>query len=108
MEIPKDEITIEDDEGVRKEYHVDALFDMADDSYALLSAEDETILMRIEENEEDQHLVGVTNPEEKASILSAYALAIEADRDPNIVSDSSSQFVNFDIQTLYVVALECS
>lgn len=83
----RDQITIEDDDGNEKEYNVEALFDMADESYALLSSNEEVILMRIEEYEDEQTLVGVTNPEEKASILSAYALAVEADRDPNIISD---------------------
>ncbi|QOY34987.1 DUF1292 domain-containing protein [Anaerobacillus isosaccharinicus] len=83
----RDQIIIEDDDGNEKEYNVEALFDMADESYALLSSNEEVILMRIEEYEDEQTLVGVTNPEEKASILSAYALAVEADRDPNIISD---------------------
>jgi uncharacterized protein YrzB (UPF0473 family) len=83
----RDQITIEDDDGNEKEYNVEALFDMADDSYALLSSSEEVILMRIEEYEDEQTLVGITNPEEKASILAAYALAVEADRDPNIISD---------------------
>lgn len=83
----RDQIAIEDDDGNIKEYNVEALFDMADESYALLSSNDEVILMRIEEYEDEQTLVGITNPEEKASILSAYALAVEASRDPNIISD---------------------
>jgi uncharacterized protein YrzB (UPF0473 family) len=82
----RDQITIEDDDGNEKDYSVEALFDMADESYALLSSSEEVILMRIEEYEDEQTLVGVTNPEEKASILAAYALAVEADRDPNIIS----------------------
>lgn len=83
----RDQITIEDEEGNMQEYNVEALFDMADDSYALLSSSEEIILMRIEEYEDEQTLVGITSPEEKASILSAYALAVEASRDPNIISD---------------------
>jgi uncharacterized protein YrzB (UPF0473 family) len=83
----RDQITIEDDEGNMMEYNVEALFDMAAESYALLSSNEEVILMKIEEYEDEQTLVNITNPEEKASILSAYALAVEASRDPNIISD---------------------
>ncbi|MCT8138102.1 DUF1292 domain-containing protein [Anaerobacillus sp. CMMVII] len=83
----RDQITIRDDEGTMKDYSVEALFDMADDSYALLSSDEEVILMRIEDHDDGQTLVGITNQEEKASILSAYALAVEASRDPNIISD---------------------
>ncbi len=83
----RDQITIEDEDGNLVDYNVEALFDMADDSYALLSSDNEVILMRVENHGEEQSLVGITNPEEKASILSAYALAVEASRDPNIISD---------------------
>ncbi|RXI95519.1 DUF1292 domain-containing protein [Anaerobacillus alkaliphilus] len=87
MEEIRDQITIQDEEGNMVDFNVEALFDMADDSYALLSSEDEVVLMRIEDDGDEQSLVGITNQEEKASILAAYALAVEASRDPNIISD---------------------
>jgi IMP cyclohydrolase len=74
---PRDYITVEDDAGNRKEYAIEALFDMEDESYALLVADDETIIMKVEGDEEDQYLVGITNPTESQAILDAYQIAVE-------------------------------
>lgn len=74
----RDYITIEDEEGQEKEYAVEALFDMEEESYALLTSEEETLLMKIEGEEGDQYLVGITDPEELDSILGAYQIAVEA------------------------------
>ncbi|MFC0213131.1 DUF1292 domain-containing protein [Paenibacillus chartarius] len=78
----RDRIAVEDEEGRTKEYAVEALFDMDEESYALLASDDEEeglILMRVVgDEEEDQYLVGIDNPEEAAAILDAYQVAIEA------------------------------
>ncbi|MFL6555536.1 MAG: DUF1292 domain-containing protein [Bacillus sp. (in: firmicutes)] len=74
---PRDYITIEDDQGNLKEFAVEALFDMKDESYALLNAEDETIVMKIEGEEGNQDLVGISNPSESEAILAAYQIAVE-------------------------------
>ncbi|MBU8907703.1 DUF1292 domain-containing protein [Desertibacillus haloalkaliphilus] len=74
----RDQITIEDEQGNEKEYNVEALFDMKEQSYALLSADDETVLMRVEDDEDGQYLIGVTDDVEKKSILNAYEVAVEA------------------------------
>jgi uncharacterized protein YrzB (UPF0473 family) len=74
---PRDYITIEDEEGKRKEFAVEALFDMEEESYALLAAEDETIVMKVEGEEGNQYLVGITNPSESQAILDAYQIAVE-------------------------------
>jgi len=74
---PRDYITIEDDQGNLKEFAVEALFDMADESYALLKAEDETIVMKIEGEEGNQDLVGINDPSESEAILDAYQIAVE-------------------------------
>ncbi|MEY2196261.1 DUF1292 domain-containing protein [Neobacillus sp. BF23-41] len=73
----RDYITIEDDHGNLKEFAVEALFDMKDESYALLNAEDETIVMKIEGEEGNQDLVGINNPSESEAILAAYQIAVE-------------------------------
>lgn len=73
---PRDYITIEDDEGNRKDFAVEALFDMEDESYALLAAEDETIVMKVEGEEGNQYLVGITDPVESEAILDAYQIAV--------------------------------
>ncbi|WP_078549360.1 DUF1292 domain-containing protein [Litchfieldia alkalitelluris] len=74
----RDTVTIEDENGVEREYMIEALFDMENDAYALLRDGEETILMRIEDEEDEQYLVGIDDPEEKNSILDAYQIAVEA------------------------------
>jgi IMP cyclohydrolase len=74
---PRDYITVEDAAGNRKEYAIEALFDMENESYALLVAEDETIVMKVEGDQEDQYLVGISNPTESQAILDAYQIAVE-------------------------------
>ena len=73
----RDYITIEDNNGNLKEYSVEALFDMEDESYALLKAEDETIVMKIEGEDGNQDLVGINDPSESEAILEAYQIAVE-------------------------------
>jgi len=73
-------ITVEDEQGNEKEYAVEALFDMNEDWYALLTSDEDRILMRVVGGEgEDQYLVGIDDPEEAASVLDAYQVALEAD-----------------------------
>ncbi|WP_047153177.1 DUF1292 domain-containing protein [Aneurinibacillus tyrosinisolvens] len=75
---PRDYVTVEDRDGKEKQYAIEALFDMEEQSYALLSSEEETILMRVEGEEENQYLVGITDEIERDSILNAYQIAVEA------------------------------
>jgi hypothetical protein len=74
---PRDYITIEDEIGDRREYAVEALFQMENESYALLTSESETILMKVEGEEGNQYLVGITNPSESEAIRDAYQIAVE-------------------------------
>jgi uncharacterized protein YrzB (UPF0473 family) len=74
---PRDYITIKDDDGNLKDFAVEALFEMEGKSYALLAAEDETMLMQVEGEEGDQYLVGISDPVESQSILDAYQVAVE-------------------------------
>jgi uncharacterized protein YrzB (UPF0473 family) len=75
-------ITVEDEQGNEKEYAVEALFDMNEEFYALLTSDKDRILMRVVDVEgEDQYLVGIDDPEEAASILDAYQIALEADEE---------------------------
>jgi uncharacterized protein YrzB (UPF0473 family) len=74
----RDRITIEDENGATKDYSVEALFDMEDHSYALLTSTEDTLLMRVEDEEDGQYLVGITDPEERDSILHAYEIAVDA------------------------------
>jgi uncharacterized protein YrzB (UPF0473 family) len=74
---PRDYITIKDDDGTLKDFAVEALFEMEGRSYALLAAEDETMVMQVEGEEGDQYLIGITDPAESQSILDAYQIAVE-------------------------------
>ncbi|HWO98366.1 MAG TPA: DUF1292 domain-containing protein [Bacillus sp. (in: firmicutes)] len=74
----RDFVTIEDEHGIEKQYAIEALFDMEGNSYALLKADDETLLMRVEDDGDEQYLVGLSDPEERESILDAYQIAVEA------------------------------
>jgi hypothetical protein len=73
----RDLITIEDEKGNHKDYMVEALFDMNEKTFALLKSKDETILMRVEDEEGDQYLFGITDPSESEAILNAYQIAVE-------------------------------
>ena len=74
---PRDYITVEDVKGNRKEFAVEALFDMEEDSYALLAGEDETIVMKVEGEEGNQYLVGISDPAESEALLDAYQIAVK-------------------------------
>lgn len=74
----RDFVTIEDEHGIEKQYAVEALFEMEGNSYALLRAQGETILTRVEDDGDEQYLVGLSDPEEREAILDAYQIAVEA------------------------------
>ncbi|SDZ42725.1 Protein of unknown function [Evansella caseinilytica] len=74
----RDTITIKDDGGHEKNFQVEAQFEMNNQSYALITGDTETLLMRIIDEDEEQYLVGITDPEEKRAILDAYQIAVEA------------------------------
>ncbi|MED3562765.1 DUF1292 domain-containing protein [Bacillus xiapuensis] len=72
----RDYMTIEDDQGNTNDFAIEALFDMGNESYALLSADDKTVVMRVKEEEGNQYLVGIDDPMESQSILEAYQIAV--------------------------------
>ncbi|MDG5789063.1 DUF1292 domain-containing protein [Evansella sp. AB-P1] len=76
---PKDHITIRDDNGNEKEFAVEALFDMEQQSYALITGDEETLLMRVIDDEDEQYLVGITDPKERDAILDVYQVAVESE-----------------------------
>ncbi|MBP3950447.1 DUF1292 domain-containing protein [Bacillus suaedae] len=77
MEPIRDVITISDESGNETDFSVEALFDMNDDTFALLRDGEETVLMKVENEESEQYLVGITE-EEKESVLVAYEIAVQA------------------------------
>lgn len=74
----RDLITIEDENGNEKQFELEALFDMDTNSYALMRQDEDILLMRIENEGDNQYLIGLTDETEKESILAAYEVAIQA------------------------------
>jgi hypothetical protein len=74
----RDFVTIEDESGIEKQYAIEALFNMEDQTYALLQSDEGTLLMRVENEGDEQYLVGLSDPEEHESLLHAYEIAVEA------------------------------
>jgi uncharacterized protein YrzB (UPF0473 family) len=77
----RDYITVEGEDGVEKQFSIEGLFDMEEQTYALLkSAEDanETIVMQVENKEDEQYLVGINDPDKTEMILDAYEIAVGA------------------------------
>lgn len=79
----RDFITIQEENGRERELSIEALFDMHEQSYALLKENNETFLMRVENEANEQYLISVTDPTEKESILDAYRIAIQANPEEN-------------------------
>jgi len=74
----RDLITIENENGQQISYEVEALFEMQGESYALLRNQNDTVLMKVEEDENGQHLVHIANQMAKESLLDAYQIAVDA------------------------------
>ncbi|MFZ2462096.1 MAG: hypothetical protein WAW77_00370 [Caldibacillus thermoamylovorans] len=53
----RDSVTVQKEQGEEVEYFIEALFDVDDESYALIRNDDETLLMKIEEKMENNFLL---------------------------------------------------
>ncbi|WP_245243537.1 DUF1292 domain-containing protein [Mesobacillus selenatarsenatis] len=74
----RDLVTVTDEKGNVKQFEVEALFEMNGESYAMLRNEDGTVLMKVEEQGNDQFLVGLESEKEKSQLLDAYQIAVDA------------------------------
>ncbi|WP_423406800.1 DUF1292 domain-containing protein [Heyndrickxia sp. MSNUG] len=74
----RDLVTVVDENGIQRQYEVEALFEMKDDSFALLRDREGTVLMKVEEKGGEQYLVGLNNDIEKTNLLDAYQIAVDA------------------------------
>lgn len=72
-----DHIIVEDEQGYRKEYAVEALFDMRDESYALLKSGNDMVVMRIVVENGQQILSGINDPIESEAILDTYQFVVQ-------------------------------
>lgn len=74
----RDLVTVVDDHGKQLQYEVEALFEMNGESFALLRDHEDTVLMRVEEQDGEQFLVGLNNDIQKSQLLDAYQIAVDA------------------------------
>lgn len=74
----RDVIIVEDAQGHQQEFGIEGLLELDDQSYVLLASEDDTVLMKVEGEGDDQELVGIQDPELLQSLLDAYQIAVEA------------------------------
>lgn len=77
----RDFIIVEDEKGHEKQYIVEALFDIEDETFALLQENDNhtnTIIMQVEDEEDGQYLINIDDLNKKNMILDAYEIAVDA------------------------------
>ncbi|TXC90804.1 DUF1292 domain-containing protein [Metabacillus litoralis] len=77
----RDFIVVEDEQGHEKQYIVEALFDIEDETFALLQESEDhtnTIIMQVEDEQDGQYLVNIDDHKKKNMILDAYEIAVHA------------------------------
>lgn len=74
----RDLVTVRDEMGNDRQFEVEALFEMNGQSYAMLREGEETVVMKVEDQGEDQFLVGLESEGEKSNLLDAYQIAVDA------------------------------
>ena len=74
----RDLVTVVDDQGNQRQFEVEALFEMNGESFAMLRDQEGTVLMRVEEQNGQQFLVGLNDEIEKSNLLDAYQIAVDA------------------------------
>lgn len=78
QDLIRDRVTVLDESGNQKHFYVEALFEMNGESFALLRDHNETLIMKVENQDGEQYLLGLDNEIEKYNLLDAYQIAIEA------------------------------
>jgi hypothetical protein len=74
----RDLVTVLDDKGNQRQYEVEALFEMNGETFAMLRDQEGTVLMRVEDQDGQQFLVGLNNEMDKSNLLDAYQIAVDA------------------------------
>ncbi len=77
----RDPITVTDENGHELHLTVEALFDMFDETYALLKTQDKNqdmLVMRVENEGSEQYLESIEDPNTIENILDAYEIAVDA------------------------------
>ncbi|MCM3664923.1 DUF1292 domain-containing protein [Mesobacillus subterraneus] len=74
----RDLVTVLDEKGNQRQYEVEALFEMNGETFAMLRDQEGTVLMRVEDQDGQQFLVGLNNEMDKSNLLNAYQIAVDA------------------------------
>lgn len=77
----RDFIIVEDENGREMKFSVEALLAMEDQTYALLRSNEEQndpVVMQVENDANEQYLIGITDPNKKEMVLDAYQIAVDA------------------------------
>jgi len=76
----KGQVTLKKQDGNYTNYIVELLFDMGERSYAMLTNNQESILMRVQ----GDNILGYATKEEKKEVFSAYNIAIDNSSSDNV------------------------
>ncbi|MFD2169629.1 DUF1292 domain-containing protein [Tumebacillus lipolyticus] len=74
----RDRIVVEDDQGQKREFSIEGMFEMNDRNYVLLMNEEDSVLMQIVGEGDSQELLGLDDRAEAQSLLDAYQIAVDA------------------------------
>ncbi|MFZ0445255.1 MAG: DUF1292 domain-containing protein [Bacillus sp. (in: firmicutes)] len=80
-DVYRDKIVVLDENGDKKEFSIEALFDMKDKTYVLLRSEQDgnnTFVMQVENTDDNQFLIGINDPSKLDMVLEAYEIAVDA------------------------------
>jgi uncharacterized protein YrzB (UPF0473 family) len=81
MSNERDYITVEDETGTEKQFSVEALLNMENNTYALLRSKhdpNDAIVMQVENEKDRQYLIGIEDSHKKDMVLDAYEIAVDA------------------------------
>jgi hypothetical protein len=81
MSNERDYITVEDETGTEKQFSVEALLNMENNTYALLRSKhdpNDAIVMQVENEKDGQYLIGIKDSHKKDMVLDAYEIAVDA------------------------------
>ena len=76
----RDYITVEDDEGLEKQFAVEALFNMENKNYAFLRSvinKNDLYVMQVEDDEDGQVLIKIKDQQKREMVLDAYQIAVQ-------------------------------
>ncbi|AGK53748.1 hypothetical protein B1NLA3E_09950 [Bacillus sp. 1NLA3E] len=76
----RDYITVEDEDGIEKQFAVEALFNMENKNYAFLRSvnnKNDLFVMAVEDDEDGQVLTKIKDQQKREMVLDAYQIAVQ-------------------------------